>query len=98
MPIYEYCCQSCGYEFEKMQKFSDLIETICPTCKGPVKRKISTAGFQLKGAGWYKDGYSPPKTESSKEQTKESESKTKETKSPNDSTKTKSSTSKEPST
>ncbi len=54
MPIYEYRCEGCGYELEAIQKFSDAPLTDCPTCGRPeLKKLISTAGFQLKGTGWY---------------------------------------------
>ena len=52
MPIYEYQCQACGNEHEAIQKMSadPLIE--CPVCNKPeLKKKISAAGFRLKGSG-----------------------------------------------
>jgi putative FmdB family regulatory protein len=54
MPIYEYRCTSCGHELEALQKISDAPLIACPSCKadGLVKR-VSAAGFQLKGSGWY---------------------------------------------
>lgn len=54
MPIYEYVCQQCGHELEKLQKMSDSPLTDCPNCsKSSLSKKISAAGFQLKGSGWY---------------------------------------------
>jgi putative FmdB family regulatory protein len=54
MPIYEYVCQSCGHELELIQKISDAALTDCPECAKPdLKKRISAAGFQLKGSGWY---------------------------------------------
>ncbi len=54
MPIYEYHCESCGHDFEAMQKFSDPLLTECPSCgKATLKKLVSAAGFQLKGTGWY---------------------------------------------
>ena len=59
MPIYEYRCKSCGYEFEEVQKFNDLPVDNCPECgQMSVERKVSMSSFHLKGGGWYKDGYS----------------------------------------
>ena len=54
MPIYEYRCTSCGHELEALQKIADAPLVACPSCKtdGLVKR-VSAAGFQLKGSGWY---------------------------------------------
>ena len=58
MPIYEYRCQSCGHELEKLQRMSDAALTDCPECgKGTLKRLISAAGFRLKGAGWYETDF-----------------------------------------
>jgi putative FmdB family regulatory protein len=54
MPIYGYQCQACGHEFELIQKMSDAAPTACPACGKPeVRKQLSAAGFQLKGAGWY---------------------------------------------
>jgi len=54
MPIYEYCCSACGHELESLQKFSDAPLATCPSCRADtLVKKISAAGFQLKGSGWY---------------------------------------------
>ena len=54
MPIYEYRCSSCGHELEALQKFSDAPLATCPSCNAAtLVKKISAAGFQLKGSGWY---------------------------------------------
>ncbi|MBU2646386.1 zinc ribbon domain-containing protein [bacterium] len=59
MPIYEYICESCHQELEVIQKISEPQLVVCPTCKkSTLKRKASMSAFHLKGAGWYKDGYS----------------------------------------
>ncbi|WP_460234699.1 FmdB family zinc ribbon protein [Aurantivibrio plasticivorans] len=58
MPIYEYQCQSCGHELEALQKMSDPLLTDCPACKeASLKKKISAAGFRLKGSGWYETDF-----------------------------------------
>ena len=58
MPIYEYQCQSCKHELEKLQKIADAPLQDCPGCGKPeLKRKISAAGFRLKGAGWYETDF-----------------------------------------
>ena len=58
MPIYEYQCQSCGYELEKLQRMSDDPLTDCPSCEQPeLKRLVSAAGFRLKGGGWYETDF-----------------------------------------
>ena len=58
MPIYEYQCQSCDNVVEKWQGLSEAPLTTCPACAGPLKKLISMSSFQLKGGGWYADGYS----------------------------------------
>ena len=67
MPIYEYLCESCGFQFEEVQKFSDSPLEECPDCgKNSASRQVSISAFHLKGGGWYKDGYSGKSTESDK--------------------------------
>ncbi|MBX3687702.1 MAG: zinc ribbon domain-containing protein [Rhodocyclaceae bacterium] len=54
MPIYEYRCESCGFQKEHLQKMSDGPIPACPSCgAGKYTRLLSAAGFQLKGSGWY---------------------------------------------
>ena len=54
MPIYEYRCSACGHELEALQKLSDSPLTDCPACgKSELRKRVSAAGFQLKGSGWY---------------------------------------------
>ena len=54
MPIYEYACESCGFEDEYLQKVSDPLLTRCPKCgKQTFEKQVSAAGFHLKGSGWY---------------------------------------------
>lgn len=58
MPIYEFVCAECDHEFESLQRLSDPLPTVCPACgKGPVSKKISAAGFRLKGGGWYETDF-----------------------------------------
>ena len=58
MPIYEYKCQSCENELEKLQRLSDPPLTDCPVCDEPaLRRLISAAGFRLKGEGWYETDF-----------------------------------------
>ena len=58
MPIYEYQCQSCGNEHEALQKMSAEPLVTCPSCSEPeLKKKISAAGFRLKGSGWYETDF-----------------------------------------
>jgi predicted nucleic acid-binding Zn ribbon protein len=38
----------------------------CPKCGGRAKKIMSTCTFELKGGGWYADGYASGKSSSSK--------------------------------
>lgn len=57
MPYYEYRCLKCGHHFEVMQKMSEAPKKKCPECAGRLEKLISHTSFQLKGGGWYADGY-----------------------------------------
>lgn len=58
MPIYEYRCDGCNHELEKLQKIADEPLTLCPQCgESQLRRKISAAGFRLKGSGWYETDF-----------------------------------------
>lgn len=72
MPIYEYQCDGCGHQLEKLQKMSDAPLTDCPACEqSSLKKMVSAAGFRLSGGGWYesdfKTGAKKNMAESSKE-------------------------------
>ena len=58
MPIYEYQCDSCSHELEKLQKMSEADPVDCPECDEPaLKRRVSAAAFRLKGSGWYETDF-----------------------------------------
>ena len=58
MPIYEYQCQACEHQFERLQKVSDKPLNICPDCGKPeLKKLVSAAAFRLKGGGWYETDF-----------------------------------------
>ena len=58
MPIYEYQCDACSHTLEALQKISDSPMTLCPECnKESLQKKISAAGFRLKGSGWYETDF-----------------------------------------
>jgi putative FmdB family regulatory protein len=59
MPTYEYHCKACDHEFELEQRITEDAIKKCPSCsKLKVRRLISSgSSFQLKGGGWYNDGY-----------------------------------------
>ncbi len=66
MPIYAYRCDECGFTKDVLQKISDPVLTVCPSCgKEAFKKQVTAAGFQLKGSGWYVTdfrGGTPPAT------------------------------------
>ncbi|MGZ8290515.1 MAG: FmdB family zinc ribbon protein [Telluria sp.] len=66
MPIYAYRCDECGFAKDVLQKISDPVLTVCPSCSKPAfKKQLTAAGFQLKGTGWYATdfrGGTPPST------------------------------------
>lgn len=54
MPIYAYKCESCGHAKDVLQKMSDAPLVDCPACGASAfKKQLTSAGFQLKGSGWY---------------------------------------------
>jgi putative FmdB family regulatory protein len=71
MPVYEYECKSCEKVLEVQQKMADTPLTICPDCNGPITKLMSMSSFQLKGGGWYADGYASKDTSGKKEKEKE---------------------------
>jgi putative FmdB family regulatory protein len=68
MPVYEYECSECGSVIEIQQRISDKPLTDCPECQGPVRKLMSMSSFQLKGGGWYADGYASNGSKSSKKE------------------------------
>ena len=71
MPIYEYQCSECGEIVERLQKVGDRQLRTCPQCSGRMQKLVSRTSFQLKGGGWYDQGYtkgtsSKPKSSSGK--------------------------------
>jgi putative FmdB family regulatory protein len=58
MPIYEYRCDNCGHELETIQKLADAPLKTCPACaQDTLRKKVSAAGFRLKGGGWYETDF-----------------------------------------
>lgn len=58
MPIYEYRCESCGADVEKLQKISDPPLRDCPACGKPaLAKRVSASSFRLKGSGWYETDF-----------------------------------------
>jgi putative FmdB family regulatory protein len=59
MPTYEYECDACGHEFERLQRMTEPAVRKCPKCaKLKVRRLISGgAGVIFKGSGFYETDY-----------------------------------------
>jgi putative FmdB family regulatory protein len=57
MPIYGYRCDECGHEFETFQNMSDPPMTVCPNCKGKLRKQVYPVGIAFKGSGFYTTDY-----------------------------------------
>ncbi|WP_420597862.1 FmdB family zinc ribbon protein [Neptuniibacter sp.] len=58
MPIFDFQCQSCGHEFEKLVLKSDTPAPACVSCSSEdVTKQISAPGFRLSGSGWYETDF-----------------------------------------
>ncbi|MGD8674678.1 MAG: zinc ribbon domain-containing protein [Desulfobacterales bacterium] len=68
MPVYEFEC-SCGAVTDELTKM-DTRSIACPKCGNKAKKIISACSFELKGGGWYADGYASKKSGSTSESTK----------------------------
>ena len=77
MPIYEYRCSNCGHELEIIQKISEAPLETCPECaQDALFKKVSAAGFRLKGGGWYETDFKSGSKRNLTEDRKESADKT----------------------
>ncbi len=76
MPIYEFVCQSCANEFEKIQSFSDSSVPACPKCSSNnVERQLGRPAIHFKGSGWYINDSKKATKESANGQSKSGEDK-----------------------
>ena len=58
MPIYAFECDSCGHQFDRLQRLSDADPTVCPECGAEqVRRQLTAPSFRLAGAGWYETDF-----------------------------------------
>jgi putative FmdB family regulatory protein len=61
MPIYAYRCAACGHTKDVLRKMSDPPLADCPACGAPrFEKQVTSAGFQLKGSGWYVTDFRNP--------------------------------------
>jgi len=54
MPIFEFVCQDCGWEFEELvRSTSSIEEVICPACDSEyVLKQISTFASKISGGSF----------------------------------------------
>ncbi len=61
MPIYNYKCEACSRELELRHGMNEPAPRACPSCdaRDTLKRVLKSGhgGFQLKGGGWFSQGY-----------------------------------------
>ena len=45
MPIYEYRCEECGHQFERLARsiHDESLELVCPSCEGAAVRRLISA-------------------------------------------------------
>jgi len=68
MPLYSYHCIKCNEVYENMRSIAQRdVKLQCPACNELCERILDLSSFQLKGDGWYKDGYSKPAPKSKEE-------------------------------
>ena len=56
MPVYEFECAN-GHITEELVPMGTQ-RTTCSKCNKKARKIISQCSFELKGGGWYADGYS----------------------------------------
>ncbi|MHB1354498.1 MAG: FmdB family zinc ribbon protein [Anaerolineae bacterium] len=63
MPIYDYCCASCGARFDKLVPIVSSSEELCPVCPkcGSAETHRIPSGFAMKGS--QPEGYSATESE-----------------------------------
>ena len=67
MPVYEFECNE-GHITEKFASMGTK-HTKCAKCNKRAKKILSAWSFELKGGGWYADGYSSSRPKSDKKST-----------------------------
>ncbi len=53
MPIYEYECNVCNFQFERKQRFDEEPVAMCPECQGKARRVLHSVPVIFKGSGFY---------------------------------------------
>ena len=64
MPVYEFECDQ-GTVSERIVSMGTK-QIKCPCCNQKAKKILSRCTFELKGGGWYADGYASKKSSPAK--------------------------------
>ena len=57
MPTYDYRCKSCEKSFEAFHSINFEEPVLCPDCKEPAAKLLSSATIIYKGSGFYTTDY-----------------------------------------
>lgn len=59
MPIRDFRCPACQTVVEKIVRHDDAQTHVCEKCSAElvVVKEPTRTSFELKGKGWFKDGY-----------------------------------------
>ena len=55
MPKYQYQCKDCGEALEVQQSFTEDALTVCPSCRGDLRKVFNAVGVVFKGSGFYRN-------------------------------------------
>ncbi len=59
MPIFEFACENCGWEFEELLRSANTSEVCCPACDSRhVNKKISSFASKIAGDGTFSSRFS----------------------------------------
>ena len=53
MPVYDYECGLCHFNFERRQRFDEEPVALCPKCQGKSRRVLHSVPVIFKGSGFY---------------------------------------------
>jgi putative FmdB family regulatory protein len=54
MPTYSYRCTACNHAFDIQQAFSEDSLSLCPECKGALRKVFNSIGVTFQGSGFYR--------------------------------------------
>jgi putative FmdB family regulatory protein len=55
VPKYQYQCKDCGEALEVQQSFTEDALTVCPNCRGDLRKVFNAVGVVFKGSGFYRN-------------------------------------------